>query len=90
MQADAGKTQSGPDDLSYLQVVIGPHGHYLVQRMKGNRKVLVSCLTSDQLLGYKAPTPILAQQTLAPRWRCIQGGLFPLLVLPRDHVLIMC
>lgn len=47
---DAGRTEQTTDTIEYLQVVLGPHGHFMVQRLRGNRDVRLSCLPHDQLL----------------------------------------
>uniref|UniRef100_A0A7S1EJ73 Nudix hydrolase domain-containing protein n=2 Tax=Hemiselmis andersenii TaxID=464988 RepID=A0A7S1EJ73_HEMAN len=61
-QAEAGGTEAGVDEQTYLQIVIGPHGHYLVQLMKGHRRIVKTVLTSDQLVGHEWYLNLLPNQ----------------------------
>ena len=61
-QAQASRTDAGIDDIEYLQIVLGPHGHYMVQRLRGNRKVLLSCLEHDELMTQDWYSSLLPRQ----------------------------
>ena len=63
-QAPHGSVRSDADvdDIEYVQIVVGPHGHYMVQKLQGNRKVLLSCLSHDELMTQEWYTALLPRQ----------------------------
>jgi len=66
-QAQASRADTAIDDIEYLQVVMGPHGHYMVQRLRGNRKVLLSCLGHDELMTQEWYSALLPRQRVPLR-----------------------
>ena len=64
-QAHASRSDVGVDDLEYLQVVVGPHGHYMVQRLRGNRKVQLTCLGHEELMTQDWYSSLLPRQRVS-------------------------
>jgi len=61
-QAQATRSDASINDIEYLQVIVGPHGHYMVQRLSGTRKVMLTCLAHHELMTQDWYSSLLPKQ----------------------------
>lgn len=64
-QAQASRSDAATDDIEYLQIVLGPHGHYMVQKLRGNRKVELTCLSHEALMTQEWYSALLPRQRVS-------------------------
>jgi hypothetical protein len=64
-QAQASRSDVAVDAIEYLQVVMGPHGHYMVQKLQGHRVVSLSCLSHQELMTQHWYSSLLPRQRVS-------------------------
>ena len=69
-QAQATRSDVATDDIEYLQIILGPHGHYMVQKLRGNRKVELTCLSHDALMTQEWYSSLLPKQRVSCNLPC--------------------